>query len=303
MAQADLAAGADAEVVEVSVRVGDRVQEGDPLVRLDPSLARTRVAAARASRSETAEELEQARRDRERAERLGHTVLPQAEIERDQTRVQTLDARSDRLKASEREAKAQLSRHRVVAPFSGVISARLVDPGDWVAPGDPVLSLIDDERVEIIVAGSAELVQRVQTGTRALVTYREHQVSAEIVGIVRALDPATRTARLRLLPEKPETWLLPGISLDVSFEIDRDEEGVLVPRDALVYGAVGTRVIRVTDGKAESVPVEVIATADDEALVSAQGLAEGDTVVIRGNERLRPGQPVVIEAEADEASG
>jgi RND family efflux transporter MFP subunit len=295
MLQAELAAGADAEVTDVLVRVGDRVAEGDVLVTLDPSLAAARVAAARASRNQTAEELRQARRDRTRAERLGRTILPEAEIERDVSITEQLDARAAALRATEREAKAQLGRHRVVAPFAGVVAQRLVDPGDWVGPGDTVIELVDDEKVEVLVEGSADLVQRVRRGTNATVRLGEQNVKAEIVGIVRALDPATRTATLRLIPESAPEWLLPGVSVDVAFDIERDDDGVLVPRDAIVYGPAGNRVVVVRNGMAETIPIEVVATADVEALVHGEGLAAGDEVVVRGNERLRPGQPVVLD--------
>lgn len=299
MRRAELAAGADGEVLEVAVRVGDRVEADDPLLRIDGSLAKARLAAAKASRTETTQELEQARRDRERAESLGASIIPEAEIERDVTRATTLETRRARLSAAEREAKVQLGRHRVYAPFDGVIAARLVDPGDWVSPGSRVLDLVDDETVEIIVDGSAELVQRVRPGEQAAVQRGDQQVPAEIVGVVRALDPITRTAKIRLVPREPTPWLLPGASVDVAFSIHRDEPGVVVPRDALVYGAVGVRVVKVQDAAATPIPVEVIATADAAALVRGEGLAEGDSVVVRGNERLRPGQPVaIVEPEA-----
>lgn len=292
--RAELAAGADGEVLEVAVRVGDRVEPGDMLLRIDGSLARARLAAARASRTETTQELEQARRDRQRAESLGADIIPEAEIERDVTRATTLETRKARLRASEREAKAQLGRHRVDAPFAGVIAVRRVDPGDWVRPGDAVLDLVDDQSVEIIVEGSAELVERLQAGSEATVRRGERELTAEVRGLVRALDPITRTAKVRLVPREPEAWLMPGASVDVAFPIRRDEEGVVVPRDALVYGAVGVRVVVVRDGKAAPVPVQVIATADAEALVRGEGMAPGDVVVVRGNERLRPEQPVTV---------
>lgn len=292
--RAELAAGADGEVLEVAVRVGDRVEPGEPLLRIDGSLARARLQAARASRTETTQELEQARRDRQRAESLGAAIIPEAEIERDVTRATTLETRKAQLRASEREAKVQLGRHHVEAPFAGVIASRRVDPGDWVRPGDVVLDLVDDESVEIIVEGSAELVERLSPGTEAVVRRGERETAAEIRGLVRALDPITRTAKIRLVPRETTPWLMPGASVDVSFPIRRDEEGVVVPRDALVYGAVGVRVVEVRDGAAAPVPVEVIATADDQALVRGEGLAAGDTVVVKGNERLRPGQPVAV---------
>lgn len=294
MARAQLAAGADGEVKLVTPRVGDRVEAGEELVKLDLSLARARLSAAKATRSEVIQELAQAERDRQRAEQLGRSILPEAEIERDVTRAQTLSTRTAALKAAEREAKAQLGRHRVLAPFSGVIAARYVDPGDWVGPGDPVLDLVDDTQLEILVAGSEPLVAKVRPGDVAVVRHGTERVDAEVKGVVRALDPATRTAKLRLVPVRAESWMLPGASVDVEFSVVRDEAGVIVPRDALVYGAIGVRVIRVDAGKAAPVPVDVLATVDDEALVRGEGLADGDEVVVKGNERLRPGQPLQI---------
>jgi multidrug efflux pump subunit AcrA (membrane-fusion protein) len=111
---------------------------------------------------------------------------------------------------------------------------------------------------------------------------------------VRALDPTTRTAKLRLVPEEVPPWLMAGSSVEVAFAIERDGEGVVVPRDALVLGAVDTRVFEVVDGQAQPIVVEVVATANEEALVVGSGLEVGDQVVIRGNERLRPGQAVRI---------
>jgi RND family efflux transporter MFP subunit len=165
-----------------------------------------------------------------------------------------------------------------------------------------VLELVDDNEVEIIVAASEELLRRVQRGDTATIKHDDQRVDAVVEGIVRALDPATRTGRLRLLPKDIPGWMLPGVSVDAEFEIVREGEGLIVPRDALVYGAVGVRVVRIDDGKAKTIPVEVIATADDEALVRGEGLSKGDAVVTRGNERLRPGQEVRVQTPEEAAA-
>jgi hypothetical protein len=73
-----------------------------------------------------------------------------------------------------------------------------------------------------------------------------------------------------------------------------------VPRDALLLDPDQARVLRVDDGVATAVPVEIVATADAAALVQGEGLSVGDAVVTRGNERVRPGQPVRVEGAAAE---
>ena len=107
---------------------------------------------------------------------------------------------------------------------------------------------------------------------------------------------------------KPESrsagsWLVPGAPVDVGFPVHyetasvSDSTGasaVLVPRDALVLGAVDVRVLVVEDGVARPVQVEIRASAGERALIVGPGLKPGDQVVTRGNERLRPGQEVKI---------
>jgi multidrug efflux pump subunit AcrA (membrane-fusion protein) len=112
---------------------------------------------------------------------------------------------------------------------------------------------------------------------------------------VPALDTESRTVRLRLTPDDSPLWLLPGAAVDVVITVERSEEGALVvPRDALVYGIAKTQVVKSVDGMAAPVEVDVLARGRDEVLVAAEELAAGDTVVTRGNERVFPGQPLIV---------
>lgn len=292
--EAQLAAGAPGEVLEVNVREGDHVMPGQVLVRVDPSLAKARLHAAQAGAKQSVVEYEQAAREQDRAANL-QNVLSKSEIEADQARAQALASRATSQRASVKEAKAVLRRLQVVAPFDGVVARRQVDPGDWVDPGDPVLRLLADNKLEILVRAAPALAPHVEAGQDVLVRGEGGEVEARVLGVVRALDPATRTITVRVAPEAAPPWLLAGSVVDVDFVVERRGEGVVVPRDALVQGAVDTRVVRVVEGAAQSIAVEVLATADGEALVRGEGLAVGDQVVVRGNERLRPGQRVAVE--------
>lgn len=293
--QARLAAGASGEVREVRVRVGDHVKRGDLLVEVDPSLAAARVRAAEASKQAGAAQLERAQRDAERLSEAGPDIAAAAEIEQASQEKKRVAAERERLRAAEAEARAQLGRHRVRAPFDGVIAARNVDPGDWVDPGVEVVDLVDDTGVEVLASVPPDVARYLSVGDQATLELAGRQVGATIQGIVPALDTESRTMRLRLVPEEPTAWLLPGAAVDVVLTVERSEDGALViPRDALVYGIASTQVVKSVEGKAEIVPVEVLARSRDEVLVKADSLAAGDPVVTRGNERVFPGQPLIV---------
>jgi RND family efflux transporter MFP subunit len=309
---AELALGAGGEIMMIDVREGDRVEAGVLLVEIDKREASARLSAAVSGRRESERELEQARREAERAATLGGQILAGEEIEQQASRADTLEARPLRMGAEISAAKAELSDYRLVAPFAGVIAARHADLGQWVDPGETVLELVATEEVEVIVDIRPELAAQVHTGDRAtlrppgglrdLGQAESATAPAEVLGVVPSLDPGTRTLKVRLRPLESRRWLLPGAPVDVGFPVryQTAEAGqVIVPRDALVLGAVDTRVLIVVDGAAKPIQVEVRATAGDEAMVVGAGLSVGMSVVTRGNERLRPGQSVrVLEPKA-----
>lgn len=292
---ARVAAGAPGEVRRVLVRVGDRVKKGDLLVEVDPSLAAARVRAAAASKQAGAAQLERAQRDAERLSTAGPDIAAAAEIEQATSERKRAAAERGRLKAAEAEARAELGRHRVKAPFDGVVANRRVDPGDWVDTGIEVIELIDDRDVEVLASVPPDVSRFLSTEDKATLALKGESTVATIRGIVPALDTESRTVRLRLVPDEPTTWLLPGAAVDVLLTVERREEGALViPRDALVYGIAKIQVVKSVDGKAEPVPIEIIARGRDEVLIRAEELAAGDTVVTRGNERVFPGQPLIV---------
>ncbi len=293
--RAELAAGADGEVLEVTVREGDRVAAGDVLLRIDAGLARASLTAAQATERRQAAEREQAARDAERFAAAGPTAVSRTEIERAATAADSLTAQREAARAEVARARESLDRHRVLAPFAGVIASRRVDPGDWVSSGSPVLELVADDGTEVLVRVEPALLDDVAVGAEATLTRGDRSAAARVVGVVPALDPVTRTAQLRLAPVEPAAWLLPGSTADVRLPIVHGGDGLLVPRDALVPGVAQTRVVRVVDGAAQPMVVEVVELGRADARVRGEGLAAGDVLVTRGNDRLRPGQPVRVQ--------
>lgn len=293
LARSQLAAGADGEVLEVAVREGDRVERGQVLLRVDADLAQADLRAARAALETTSQRHQQAEREAERFQRAGSRLVGGLEIERASTEAEALAAQRQNTRASVARARASLSRHRVVAPFDGVIAARHVDPGDWVSPGTTALEIVVDDRTEVLVRVEPAMLDDVGPGFEARLRRDDHEASATVQGVVRALDQTTRTAQVRLAAEAA-SWLLPGSTVDVTFVVEHEGEGLLVPRDALVEGVTATRVVRVIDGQAQPLDVEVVERGTREVRVRAEELSVDDTLVVRGNERLREGQPVEV---------
>jgi RND family efflux transporter MFP subunit len=290
---AEIAAAVGGHLLAVNVREGDRVEAKQVLATLDSARIRASLAAARAKEKGLAAELELAEKQLKRIEKLQYPTVSEPERERFQLTAQTLRAQLATQRAETRRIQVEYAQHIVKAPFGGVVRARHVDPGTWVNVGQRLLEVVSLDEIEVHVDVSAELGGRLEAGHKAKLVGNS-EVAADIVGVVPALDADTRTMRVRLVPTERPKWLIAGMAIDVEFAVTFAGEGVTVPRDALLRGPVDVRVVKLVDGHGVSVKVEVLATAKASALVRAEELRAGDKVVVRGNERLRPGQPLEV---------
>ena len=151
-------------------------------------------------------------------------------------------------------------------------------------------SVVSTDRAEVHVRVPENIVQHISVGDTVTIDGQPVAVLAR----VPTLDAETRTALVRL--EAPPRAIV-GEALDVTVPVEWTGRGVKVPRDALIADPEQARLVRVIDGKADVVPVEVLVSTRTDALVQADGLSVGDVVVVRGNERVRPGQEVRIEGD------
>jgi RND family efflux transporter MFP subunit len=291
---AEIAAAVEGHVVAVTVREGDRVSKNHVLLRLDGATLAASVEAAKARETGLAAELGAAERQLGRARTLKYPAVSEPELDRFELHVDKLRADLDTQRAETRRLQVELGHHIVRAPFAGAIKTRLVDPGAWINRGQALLSLVALDDLQVLVDVSVDLGRQLVLGNQATLLGKD-PLPARIVGIVPALDADTRTMRVRLEPESRPAWLLAGMPLHVEFPVTvADGTAVLVSRDALVRSPAQVRIIKIVDGAAVPVVVEVIASAKGDALVRGEDLNPGDQVVVRGNERLRPGQPLNV---------
>lgn len=221
---ADVAALVAGTVIEVPVRIGDRVRAGDLLVSLDASLPAASVDAAqatlRADRANYEVALAQSRSAAARAERVAALFaknltskedLENAERDRNVARL-----KADALRASLAERQAQIARlsaerrlFDVRAPFEGTVVARYVEPGAAVSASAarPIVRLISADRLFVRFAASRRTMSGLELGMR--IRIRGEDSGAEAFGVVERIapeiDPATKVmiAEARLLDGKP----------------------------------------------------------------------------------------------------
>lgn len=279
--------------------VGDAVAAGAVIARIDPRLMRIEVTRAQASVARYEADLKYREQQLARSEGLAATnnvsanLLDESRANRDQALNQLADAR-----AQMERARGDLARTEVRAPFAGHVVQRLASVGEYISVGDDVVRLVDTYRKEIALPAPISLTPFVKPGLEVAVRNGGIERRHEVRTVVPVGDAVSRMVEIRLKASESD-WLV-GSPVQVSLPANDPVTAVAVPRDALIQRGGESYLYRINDdGKAEQVTANVQSTVGLWVAIG-DGIQPGDRVVIRGAERLAPGQAVeIILAESN----
>jgi HlyD family secretion protein len=286
------AEGSGLRLTEVLVNVGDSVRKGQPLARLNSETIAADLAQAQASLAEARAAAEEAQANGNRARELGPTgVISAQQIQQWLTAEKTALARVEALKARLAVDQLRLSQTRVLAPDSGVISARLATVGAVVQPGQELFRLIRGGRLEWRAEVNAADLARVKPGAIAQVTPAGGRTIRGLVRVIApSVDATTRNGIVYVdLPAPGDARA--GMFARGEFELGAAlaltlPQGAVVLRDGFSYVLrvdAQSKVImtKVGVGRRVGDRIEIVSGLDPRARVVASGggfLSDGDTV-------------------------
>lgn len=279
--------------LESVAEVGTEVAKGDVLAEIDDTQLRLRVAEQESVVTREEANLGYLRKQQERLESLEASNAA-ARNQLDQITSQRQVAESDLAVAKARLAQLrdQLDRTIIEAPFAGVVSERLSEPGERVTEGTAVVRILSTENREVQARARLEYLPFVGEGDPVRVRWRDQSHVGTVRAVVRAGDEVSHLFELRI--DVPDSLWPIGQTVQVALPTANTRQALAVPRDAIVLRREGNSVYVVQeDGKARRVRVDP--GRGDGDYVEVDGPVEpGDRVIIRGNERLEAGQAVNV---------
>jgi RND family efflux transporter MFP subunit len=305
-----IAAEYEGIVAKRSFDAGDTVERGAVLAAVKTDLLEAQTRAAEARMKSLAAQLEQSRAELSNAQRelarvselVEQNVAPAKELSDAQTALDVAGSVAASREASILEQQAELARLALLmdksqtrSPLSGVIARRHVEVGQWIRQGDPVADLVQLDALWVVVGVPEAAIGEVSVGdqvTVAVDAFGGEQVTGTIEQILPEADPASRTLPIRIRLDNADGRLRPGFFVRATLSRKTAADQYLIPRDALVRTQQDAHVVAVRDGVAAVVPVQVVGASGDRVAVKGE-LAPGDVVVIRGNENLQGGEPLM----------
>lgn len=205
----------------------------------------------------------------------------------------------EQARATRDSTRHQIERAVIRAPFPGHVVERIRQLGEFVGAGTEVVRLTDTGDIEIVARAPVADAGHLAVGQAVTVRGDARQAQSRIRAIVPVGDERSRLIEVRVAMSG-DGWPI-GSAVRVDLPAARQIAGLMVPRDAVIVRADGAHVFRVgKDDVAERVAVRV-GNGDSNRVEITGRLAAGDRVVVRGGERLRAGQTVVVTTSAAKA--
>ena len=301
----------EGSVAEVFVEVGDRVQAGDLVVRISSTrmelrrdLLAAEVTEAKALLAAAESDLSLRRQELSRLDDLSESAaFSQARYD-DQIHLVAMSsagvavARAALLRTEANLALAEdeVQDALIRAPYDGVIVQRHTEVGSYVTTGDPIVDMVNDGQIEIEADVPYDAIGGLLPGVPVMLELRVGDVrNARVRAVGVAENAQARTRPVRFTPD----WdvevgtIADGQTVLVEIPIDERRNAVTVHKDAINRVAGQAQVFVVVEGVAQPRDV-VLGAAFGVRFVVIDGLVPGELVVVRGNERLFPGQAVAF---------
>ena len=205
-------------------------------------------------------------------------------------------------------ARAQLGNTRIVAPFSGIVEARLAEPGELASPGQPVVRLVSSGAVTVKAGVPERYASDIEPGSAVRVlasAYGAEPRGGRVTFVGSAVDPQSRTFPIEIALDNADRALKPQMVVRLELARDVLQDAIAIPLDAVVRDERGESVFVVTDGEGGAVatrrPVETGPIAGASVVVT-DGLRAGDRVIVSGQSTVAEGDRVrIVEPDAPPA--
>lgn len=274
---------------EIQFESGQAVAANAPLLRLDDEVDRAALEVLAAEARLADAQFQRA------MELLPKRALSQSEFDERK-------AAAEAARARVAQQEAVIARKRVRAPFAGLLGIRLVDTGQYIEPGEPIVSLQALDPIYVDFALPERLLPNLALDMDVLVevaAFPGRQFAGTLSAISPEIDSGTRMVGLRATFANPEGELRPGMFTRLRTQLGGTREVLTVPETAISFNTYGDflYVVQPAEGGGQVVARREVITGEKRAgwVAVEQGLEPGETVVRAGLIKLRDGQPIAVD--------
>jgi RND family efflux transporter MFP subunit len=280
--QSTISAQTQGQITEILVDVDDFVEQGSVIIRLKDTEQRAHLAQVRAELNAATAQLQEVQKEHKRTQEIfARKLVAQSAMDKVIANLKSAKARQEAATAALSQAEEQLTYTEVRAPYSGIVTERLIELGETASPGQRLVSGISLELLRVSVEIPQSLIADIRKQAKAQVILPDNRVTtAETITIFPFADPSSGTFKVRLKLPTGIDHLFPGMLVKAMFEIGQ-KEALLIPASSVVYRSEVTAVYVVDEDKHPVLRhIQVGQKRNGDRITVLSGLEAGENVAL-----------------------
>jgi membrane fusion protein, multidrug efflux system len=302
-------------LMKVLYKEGDSVRAGDQLAQIDPRPYQVQLTQYEGQLIKDQANLANAQVDLQRYTTLvSHNAAPEQQLATQEATVKEDEGIVKTDQGLIDSAKLNLTYCKVMAPISGRVGLRLIDPGNYVTPNDStglvVITQLQPITVVFPIAEDhlPEVFSRWQKGQRLRVDAYDRAMTTKLATgsletIDNQIDPTTGTVKLRATFSNQDNALFPNQFVNAKLLVEEKTRVTLLPTAAIQRNSQSTYVYRVKPDSTVTIQTVKVGTTEGTESEITSGLSPGDTVAMTGVDKLQEGSKVVVHLQQAQPAG
>jgi len=284
-----------------NAEMGHEAQQGDVLLALDDTLARMDLREKELDLETARAELANVKRRLDDAISLGDANFPRSEREDRETAYRKTQIAVNRLETIVATQKEIVERHRILAPFDGIVAEKMAEVGEWAQTGRPLLRFVDTKNLRLdvqIPQEQLDVVLQAEGVSVVIAGSGSTAIDAQVEAFSPQVDENTRTFQARIQLRNPSASVRTGMSAEAIFKPRSDQASLFITRDAVLRAPDGRVIVWVAvesgNGFKASRRVVKLGLTSGDLIEVVSGLQASDRIVYQGNETLQEDQEIHI---------
>ncbi len=317
VSRAEVASQEQGKLLSINVREAASVEEGDVLARIDDRRLALQLKETEADKRRIEADMEVRKAEFENAEWNLNRLKPllkdgltteknikdaETEVAVARFQLRSSERALERIRNSIELLEVRLEDTVIRAPFNGRVVERLVDPGEWIQPGNPIVTLISTGRIEAWLDVPERYSSDVSEGTQPIeieLVRRNVALKSIKTKKIPQVDPRARTFSLVAEIDERDYFLAPGMSVIAWLPLGVLKEHLTLSKNAVMRNETGFYVYAARPNQdqgymAVPTPIQILFQTEDKMVVDEESINEGSLVVVEGNERLMPMSPISL---------
>jgi RND family efflux transporter MFP subunit len=278
--------------------VGSEVGAGECLAKIDPTDYRLALDEANANLLSARARLAAAANSFERVRKLlpGNVITPET-FDQSEAEYKAAKALVSQLETAVSIAQRRLDKTVIDAPFEGYVTQRLVERGQNISMGEPVMAMADMKTMRVrIHLNERDYVHldKDDPVTVKIEAFSDRSFAGRVDKIGIKADPRTNTFEVEILVENPGILLKAGLTAHVFVRIDVIRDAIMIAQNCVIFRGDGKEVFVIEEGNKAAARKVELGRVEGANVRIIEGLAPGDDLVTTGGQYLKPGDTVTI---------